>query len=394
MTHTHDPAGHRPTDPTIDGRGPARRTLDRRTFVGTLLAGAATALAACGGDDGDDTAAPTTTARTSASSTTVAPTTTSTTVEVDPVGGKPAVDAGATTTTVPGPPVYPLTGLPLPDPAFAAHSALVVKIDNAPGARPQTGFNSADIVFEEIVNDNLTRFAMVFHSQGSDPVGPIRSGRIQDIDLFGAFQHPLFAWSGGNATVTAAIRASDLVDIGPSRAAVYFRSSDRKAPHNLYSNTTDLWTQQPPDWRPPVQQFAYRGDGDSLQGTPSAGLEAKLDAVDVRWLWDAASGTYLRWMEGDPHQDRASGQINAQNVVVLVMDYLPGISGSPDAQTLGQNEAFVFTGGNVVHGIWTRADRLQPFALVADDGKTIRLTPGRTWVELPRVGTTTPLGPA
>ncbi len=53
-----------------------------------------------------------------------------------------------------------------------------------------------------------------------------------------------------------------------------------------------------------------------------------------------------------------------------------------------------FTAGNVVHGIWTRTDRLQPFALVADDGRTIRLTPGRTFVELPRVGTTMPLGPA
>lgn len=366
--------------------------LDRRTFVGSVLAAAA--LAACGGDDAG-VSSDTTSAPAGGPTTTAAPATT-TTVAVDSVGGKPGVDPEATTTTAPAAPVYPLTGMPLADPAFAAHSALVVKIDNAPGARPQTGFNSADIVFEEIVNDNLTRFAMVFHSQGSDPVGPIRSGRLQDIDLFGSFQHPLFAWSGGNRTVTDAIRASDLVDIGPSRAAVYFRSGDRSAPHNLYSNTTDLWTQQPADWRAPIQQFAYRGADDALLGTPSAGFESKLDAVDVRWLWDAPSGTYLRWMEGDVHEDRASGQINAQNVVVLVMEYLPGISGSPDAQTLGQGEAFVFTGGNVVHGIWTRADRLQPFALVADDGKTIRLTPGRTFIELPRAGagTTVPLGPA
>ncbi len=380
MTHIPDPAGGRP--------------MDRRAFVATVLAGAAAALAGCGGDDTTDDASSTSSAADTSSTSVTPSTTTSTTIELDPVGGKPTVDAAATTTTAPAAPVYPLTGLPLADPAFAAHSALVVKIDNAPGARPQTGFNSADIVFEEIVNDNLTRFAMVFHSQGSDPVGPIRSGRIQDIDLFGSFQHPLFAWSGGNRTVTDAIRASDLVDIGPSRAAVYFRTSDRGAPHNLYSNTTDLWTQQPADWKQPIQQFVYRRESDPLQGTPSAGLEASLDAVDVRWLWDTASGTYLRWMERDVHTDRAGGQISAHNVVVLVMDYLPGISGSPDAQTLGQNEAFVFTGGNVVHGIWTRTDRLQPFALVADDGKTMRLTTGRTFVELPRVGTTTPLGPA
>ena len=81
----------------------------------------------------------------------------------------------------------PLTGVPLaPGEEAPARPAMVVKIDNAPDARPQTGFTAADIVYEEIVNDSLTRFAMVFHSQDSDPVGPIRSGRIQDIDLFGS----------------------------------------------------------------------------------------------------------------------------------------------------------------------------------------------------------------
>ena len=33
---------------------------------------------------------------------------------------------------------------------------------------------------------------------------------------------------------------------------------------------------------------------------------------------------------------------------------------------------------------WTRQDRLQPFTLAADNGAPILLTPGRTFVELPR----------
>src|SRR5438105_14078194 len=42
----------------------------------------------------------------------------------------------------------PLTGLP-GNPAVAARAALVVKIDNAPKARPQAGINDADIVVED-----------------------------------------------------------------------------------------------------------------------------------------------------------------------------------------------------------------------------------------------------
>ena len=305
----------------------------------------------------------------------------------------PATTEAPTTTVAPAP-VYPLTGLPLTDPAVAARPALVVKIDNAPGARPQTGMNEADIVVEEIVNDNLTRFAFVFHSQGSDPVGPIRSGRLQDIDLFSAFNRPLFAWSGGNATVTKAIRASDLVDIGPSRASAYFRSNNRKAPHNLYSNTTDLWTYAPADAQPPAQQFMYRADGAAVQGEPSAGVALALDSIDARWDWDPAVGLYRRTMEGRVHEDAASGPVTTNNVLVLEMEYAKGISGSPDAQTVGSGKAFIFTAGNVVYGTWARADQRLPFTLTADDGSVILLTPGRTFIELPRQDHTLPLGAA
>ena len=382
---------------------PPRSSSPRRLLAGALAA--ASLVAACGGGGGGDAAvapttavaapsslAPASTATTAASPSTTVPATTTTDDPIDAIAGKPGF-AGSTTTVPAGPPVYPLTGTPLEDPAIAARSALVVKIDNAPGARPQTGFNAADIVFEEIVNDNLTRFAMVFHSQGSDPVGPVRSGRIQDIDLFGALQHPLFAWSGGNATVTEAIRASDLVDLGPAARAVYFRSSDRRSPHNLYSNTSALWSLSPPDARPPVQQFRYRSPDEPVAGAPSQGVGVRLDSIDVEWNWDGAAGLYVRRMEGQPHMDRAGGQVSANNVVVLAMEYVPGISDSPDAQTLGHGEAFVFTGGAYVHGRWERVDRLQPFILTADDGTPIELSPGRTFVELPRVGATSPFGP-
>jgi hypothetical protein len=68
------------------------------------------------------------------------------------------------------------------------------------------------------------------------------------------------------------------------------------------------------------------------------------------------------------------------------MDYTPGISGSPDAQSLGEGTVYVMTGGNLVVGTWTRADRLDPFSLVDESGAPIELTPGHTFIELPRPG--------
>lgn len=158
----------------------------------------------------------------------------------------PTTTAESTTTTTTLPPILaPLTGLAVDAPI--TRPALVVKIDNHPKARPQWGLNQADIVFEENV-EMLTRFAAVFHSAGSDPVGPVRSGRKQDVDLLESFNAPLFAWSGGNAEVTKLIRASTMVDLSHSAAnekGGYRRESSRSAPHNLLAETTKLWTLAP-----------------------------------------------------------------------------------------------------------------------------------------------------
>lgn len=363
---------------------PRRIGSSRRIVAATALFGLLTTGAACSGGDGQATVA-STTPDTVRVSTTSEPATTTTFAQT--------TTAAPTTTTDPGPPVYPLTGLPAVDPAIAARPTLVVKIDNAGGARPQTGFNAADIVYEEIVNAKLSRFAMVFQSRGSDPVGPIRSGRLQDINLFGSYNHPLFAWSGGNTTVTAAVDASDLINLSQLRVGVYFRTTDKEVPHNLYSNTSALWKKAPFGAQPPVRQFTYRRDGAAPIGAPSAGVATSLDSVDVRWEWNKSKHLYYRTMEGNPHNDAAGGQVTTDNVVVLAMEYTPGISDSPDAQTIGKGEAFVFTGGNYVHATWARADRLVPFVIKADDGSVVGLTPGRTFVELPRVAKTLPLGP-
>lgn len=321
----------------------------------------------------------------------------STTESVDRTTTVPPTTVAETAppTTAAPEPGYPLTGLPITDAVAAARPAMVVKIDNNRRARPQSGLNAADIVFEEIV-EAQTRFAAVFHSQGSDPVGPIRSGRTQDINLLGSLNKPLFVWSGGNNVVTRAVRDSDLVDLSAQHNEVYnpggfYRNSERSSPHNLYAQTSMLWTLAPADSAPPPQQFHYLLAGQSAVGEAAAGVDLVMDNLDVGWRYDTATGRYLRTTEGEPHLDAATGQISSANVIVMVVIYdpKPGEFGSPEAQTIGSGEVFVFTGGVLVRGTWSRADRLSPIVLTDAGGQPILLTPGNTWVELPEANTYT-----
>jgi hypothetical protein len=353
-----------------------RRTATRRIALVAVLAGS---IVGC--SSSNDTA-----------TSSIAPST-SDTVERTTTVPPTTVAETAPPTTIPAEPVYPLTGLPKADAAAGSWPAMVVKIDNNSRARPQSGLNAADIVFEEIV-EAQTRFAAVFHSQGSDPVGPIRSGRTQDIDLLGSLNKPLFVWSGGNDGVTSAIQNSDLVDLSAQHNEVYsgggfYRSSERSSPHNLYAQTSMLWTLAPADSAPPPQQFQYLLAGATAVGEASAGVDLVMDGLDVGWRYDAATGRYLRTTEGQPHLDAATGQISSANVIVMVVVYdpKPGGAGSPQAQTIGSGEVFVFTGGVLVRGTWSRADRLSPIVLTDASGQPILLTPGNTWVELPEVNT-------
>ena len=263
--------------------------------------------------------------------------------------------------------------------------AMVVKIDNHPDARPNhSGLANADIVFEEIVEGSITRFAAVFHSQGSTTIGPIRSGRTQDIALFSSFNAPLFVWSGGNGGVTAAIDASPLVNMGPNHAQGYYRGPGH-APHNLYNDTDTIWSQTPADQPgPPPQQYTYLRPEETFTGTASEGVAVSVGSIKVDWTWNAETGKFERKQNGAPHVDKINGQIGATNVIIMGVQYQPSPvdNRSPEAQTVGEGPAYVFSNGQYIEGRWKREYGIFPLEFYDLNGNPIALTPGNSWIEL------------
>ncbi len=165
-TVRHPPPARRANRPT-------ERTVMRITRTFLLLSAGALALAACGGSSA---AEETTTVASTTTTTTTVPETTTTVPETT------TTETIATTTTLPEVIRQPLTGQPLASAdEILQRPALVAKIDNVDARQNHTGLAVADIVYEEIVEGRATRFAAVFHSQSADPLGPIRSGRTQDV---------------------------------------------------------------------------------------------------------------------------------------------------------------------------------------------------------------------
>ncbi|MEL0284653.1 MAG: DUF3048 C-terminal domain-containing protein, partial [Ilumatobacter sp.] len=58
----------------------------------------------------------------------------------------------------------------------------------------------------------------------------------------------------------------------------------------------------------------------------------------------------------------------------------------PEAQTVGTGRVIVLSEGIAREGIWNRPDKYSAWEFYTDESRLTRipLTPGRTWVELPR----------
>ena len=261
---------------------------------------------------------------------------------------------------------------------IAPRPALVVKVDNVDAA-PQSGLNQADIVFEEIVEGQATRFAAVFNSMDADPVGPIRSARTQDVNLLLSLNDPALAYSGANDGVNAALGSAgfELLTEGDPG---FFRDDSRPAPHNLFANTSELWSQLSSSGDA-VPAFEYVAPGAPVAGTPVSFVEMMVGDYNVRWDWDGTQRLFLRSQLGAPHM-LTDGQASANTVVVLVVPYgVSAAGGGPEAQTIGTGTAVVYSDGVEIDGTWTRASATDPFTLEAN-GQPILIAPdvpGSSW---------------
>ncbi len=309
-------------------------------------------------------------------------------------GGDTASRGDGPTTTLA--PFAPLTGLPLTDQARLARPALMVKIENAPASRPQSGLDSADIVYEEIVEGGITRFLAVFHSTDADPVGPVRSLRPSDPDIISAFGG-LFAYSGGIPNFIEILRRTpgitdigvDVLDEGPDKP--YTRRAGRIAPNNLYTSTAKLYARAPARGnRPPgrFNDFLPEGQAFTAGGAAAArGLSLTVGVTPVSYEYDAASKTYRRagLVEG-------SGAVAPTNLIVQFTSYTDtdetDLTGATveKAATVGSGDALILSGGLAVRGKWSRDAATASMTYTDANGAPVRLAAGRTWIELARNG--------
>ena len=118
-----------------------------------------------------------------------------------------------------------------------------------------------------------------------------------------------------------------------------------------------------------------------------------MDGVPVTWTWDAAGKTWVRNEYGEAHMDNAGAPVNTANVVVQFVNYRPSPADrrSPEAVTVGEGDAWIFTDGKLTFARWSRPDPSRPAVVHRRRREAGPPEPGRTWIELAEAGVT-PVG--
>ncbi len=276
----------------------------------------------------------------------------------------------------------------------ADRTALAVKVDNVPLARPQVGLNQADIVFEEKVEGDLTRLIAVFQSDVPAVIGPVRSIRTTDFNVLAQLNSPMLAASGANKTVLRLLESAPVQNVNALVGDnAYYREPTRRAPHNLFATTARLYAlaADPTSTPPPVFRYRSPATPPANADGPATGVDISFGRTNVSYRWDAPRNGWVRRQDGSLHTDAGGAWIAPENVVVMTTDYAVSVADteSPEAITVGQGRVDVFTAGVRVTGRWQRAQAGDRIVLTDSTGAEILLTPGETWVTLAPAGSVT-----
>ncbi|HVC25945.1 MAG TPA: DUF3048 domain-containing protein [Acidimicrobiales bacterium] len=303
---------------------------------------------------------------------------------------------GTSTTAALASDVCPLTDTRAPGGVVPRRPAIAVKIGNEPqGARPQSGLNEADVVYDTPAEGGIMRYMAIYQCNSASSIGPTRSLRWVDWHILAMYRHlPLLVHAGGiipDVSALDALRYVKDVNLLSTFASDGTRITSRVAPDNLYTSTAAVWASFPNEKAPPAPVFHYSTTvpaGAKAAKSIEINFSAGTDSV---WTWNAPTATWLHSYAGaGPDVDAlTNAQVSTTNVVVQIVKYQlgpysesPGGSGDVESVLTGTGSGYLLRDGKEIPVTWHRPTESSMTTFTGAHGAPVALAPGRTFVEI------------
>lgn len=296
----------------------------------------------------------------------------------------------------------------------AALRPIAVMMPTDKVAQPSYGISHAKVLYEIMEEGNISRqMAVIDDWQGLSKIGNIRSCRAYYIPVATEWD-PILIHFGGVFYMQGRISLPDINNLsGTSEygtggeapgSGQFFRSTDRKAPHNAYISAEGITkactslgyslTLRPEYYQPKHFNFSPAVNTLDQYGA----LAAAANVVDLSkvfpytkssFTYNPADGLYYKNIHGKAQTDGLNGsQLAFANVIVQNTKWAPlDDKGYLTFANLDTTEdGYYFTKGKCIHITWQKTSEYGPTRYFDDAGNEIQMNTGKTYIAVAQKG--------
>ncbi len=283
------------------------------------------------------------------------------------------------------------------DEELASVRPVALMIENTKSALPQYGLAQADVIYECPVEGGITRLMAIMQDYtGMERIGNIRSSRNYYVYFAREFDAVYFHC--GKSHFAESLLASDFIDnvdgTTGKAASYYYRTSDKSAPHNLYTSSAMIssaisaygYSSVLSDTAESHYQFAEDNEPVTLSdGTDAVKVSLYYSNNKPYFVYQEEDGLYYRYQFSSAQTDAITGeQLTAKNIIIQVCDWYlwEESTGYLYIEYMGSGTGKYITNGKCIDITWTRESESGKTRYYDTDGNEIVLNQGVTWVEI------------
>ena len=312
-------------------------------------------------------------------------------------GKKSPSPKASTKSPTPAPtPVPTPTPVPLAVAGATYTAPAIVQVENLNDARPQSGLQSANVIYEYSAEGGISRFSVIYFSTPQGQVGPVRSARLISPVLVNIWGGSLI-FSGSSMYVNGRLVGEHIPRFDETDAGRdMFRIGSRSAPHNLYTDGGRVDDMVRRSNRPAVTYQLWKRATTGPGGAPVSGFTVPVSPSErPNYAWNAALNGWTRtepdtgtFIDANTAKPLVAGTVVVMQVPARInpADIENGCCTAGWEYTLnGSGPMQVFTNGAEYDGTWNQGPTGPP-AFTLPGGAAAPVASGLVMIEVVPTG--------
>lgn len=288
--------------------------------------------------------------------------------------------------------INPLTGEEV-DEDISMNRPYCVMINNLSPARPSIGLSNSSIIYEVLVESNITRLMAVFNDVDGFDIGHVRSCRHYYVSLAQAYDGIYVHWGAYKLgyKYLKEIGYDNIDQLTLGNEPGFFREDGNTAiEHRALVHGTKLAEYAKAHNRMEHEDGFDTSYGLSFSKDAVKQCDKESDEFKVQYAgstatvfkYDKDKKCYNAYMDGKEYKDRTDDtSIDINNVLILNAGYkVLNAKGYKDMDLTGEGYGYFATGGKYVEIKWTRDGTDDNFHYTLADGTPLDLSIGRTYI--------------